>query len=131
MRTTTPPPADNHAVCLELISELGKLRDAMLEREAQSGELLANVSGDNAFSARNLVHYMTLRSTDLRQIQQKLSWLGLSSLGMQSPTCWPTSTKYWACYTGSRDRIGVTGLQKSPQAASAASACWTNTRSNF
>lgn len=81
MRTTSPPPADNHAVCLELISELGKLRDAMLEREAQSSALLAGVSGDYAFSARNLIHYLALRSTDLRQIQQKLSWLGLSSLG--------------------------------------------------
>jgi pyruvate kinase len=32
-------------------------------------------------SARNLIHYLSLRSVDLRELQDQLAWLGLSSLG--------------------------------------------------
>ncbi len=42
---------------------------------------LSRVSADNLASARNLVHYLALRQQDRRPLQDKLAWLGLSSLG--------------------------------------------------
>jgi pyruvate kinase len=71
----------NTQACLELIDQLWALRKSMLHREAAFGAELGSVSVDYRESARNLVHYLTLRSEDLRPIQDKLSWLGLSSLG--------------------------------------------------
>ncbi|OGB33462.1 MAG: hypothetical protein A3F78_22530 [Burkholderiales bacterium RIFCSPLOWO2_12_FULL_61_40] len=68
-------------VCLSLIAQLGTLRQSMLDREAAMRDELAQVCAAYGESARNLVHYLTLRSGDLRPIQEKLSWLGLSSLG--------------------------------------------------
>jgi len=71
----------NMQACLELIDQLWALRKSMLNREAALSTELSGVSEDYRESARNLVHYLTLRSEDLRPIQDKLSWLGLSSLG--------------------------------------------------
>jgi pyruvate kinase len=78
---SSPDAVSNKPACVELIAQLGALRKSMLEREAAMGAELAGVSPDYRESARNLVHYLTLRSDDLRPIQAKLSWLGLSSLG--------------------------------------------------
>jgi pyruvate kinase len=78
---SSPDAVSNKPACVELIAQLGELRKSMLEREAAMGAELAGVSADYRESARNLVHYLTLRSDDLRPIQAKLSWLGLSSLG--------------------------------------------------
>ena len=53
----------------------------MLDREAALGSELESVSPHYRQSARNLIHYLTLRTHDLRAMQEKLAWLGLSSLG--------------------------------------------------
>ncbi|MBK7052520.1 MAG: pyruvate kinase [Rhodoferax sp.] len=68
-------------VCHAIIAQLWQLRNAMLAREAAMREELSLVSPENRESARNLIHYLTLRSSDLREVQEKLTWLGLSSLG--------------------------------------------------
>jgi pyruvate kinase len=49
--------------------------------EDSHAELLAHVPAQRASSARNLVDYLALRSTDIRELQDQLSELGLSSLG--------------------------------------------------
>lgn len=81
-----PSPQDGDAiwdrkVCLAMIDKLWQLRNAMLAREATLQKELAQVAPENRDSARNLIHYLVLRSSDLREVQQQLTWLGLSSLG--------------------------------------------------
>ena len=68
-------------VCLTLIEQLWSLRRAMLAREVELQPELAKVATRHQGSARNLIHYLALRSVDLRPLQSQLSWLGLSSLG--------------------------------------------------
>jgi pyruvate kinase len=68
-------------VCRSLKEQLWLLRGAMLQSEKQHAEVISSVSPANRDSARNLVHYLAFRSGDLRALQDKLAWLGLSSLG--------------------------------------------------
>ena len=53
----------------------------MLAREEELKDELAKVLPQYRASARNLIHYLSLRSVDLRPLQVQLAWLGLSSLG--------------------------------------------------
>lgn len=64
-----------------VIEELSAIRREMLSREEQARELLNRVHPAHARSARNLVHYMALRRHDIRDLQDRLAGLGLSSLG--------------------------------------------------
>lgn len=65
----------------KLIEELREIRADMLKLEAGAIEKLLGLSTVQKDSARNLVHYMALRRRDIRQLQQMLAVLGLSSLG--------------------------------------------------
>src|SRR5262249_40445421 len=49
--------------------------------EAHHAEVLSAVEASDRLSARNLLHYLALRSSDIRDLQDQLSRLGLSSLG--------------------------------------------------
>jgi len=62
----------------DLITEIESVLSAVLEREA---ELDFTQFGDHLQSARNLVHYSALRRFDLRKTQERLTALGISSLG--------------------------------------------------
>ena len=62
----------------DLIAEIEKVRGALLEREAALD--LAQF-GARFQSAKNLVHYLALRRFDLREAQERLAALGVSSLG--------------------------------------------------
>ncbi len=75
------PAAWDRGICLTLIAQLWSLRQSMLDREAVLHEELTRVLPEHHESARNLVHFLSLRSVDLRSLQDKLAWLGLSSLG--------------------------------------------------
>jgi pyruvate kinase len=68
-------------VCQALIDELWALREHMLATEHAFSERLLAVSEPYRPSARNLAHYLALRQEDRRPLQEKLAWLGLSSLG--------------------------------------------------
>lgn len=68
-------------ICLQIIEQLWKLRKSMLGREGDLSGELEKVLPEHRDSARNLIHYLTLRSVDLRPLQEQLTWLGLSSLG--------------------------------------------------
>ncbi|MCX5748173.1 MAG: pyruvate kinase [Proteobacteria bacterium] len=70
------------------MKRLQKLRDAvgLLEAQVRDGEdagaaLIAAAHPDHRDSARNFVHYVTIRQTDLRDLQLGLIRYGLSSLG--------------------------------------------------
>jgi len=64
-------------VARELVGVLARLR----ELETEMRPLLLEVATDRRESATNLVHYVALRQSDLRDLQRQLSKLGLSSLG--------------------------------------------------
>jgi len=90
-------PASNHApmlhanpweqaVCLDLLEQLWALRKALQQSERQFGKTIQRTGTYQQASARNLAHYLAFRATDLRALQDKLAWLGVSSLGQaESP----------------------------------------------
>lgn len=65
----------------ELARELRRLRNEMRARFLASGEVFASVHPAHRRSAQNLLDYLTLRSHDLRPLQDGLARLGVSSLG--------------------------------------------------
>ncbi len=67
--------------CKELIERLWTLRGRMLEDEIGFAPWLKELAPDYQASARNLAHYLALRKTDQRPLQETLAKLGLSSLG--------------------------------------------------
>jgi pyruvate kinase len=71
----------DRSVCLALIDRLWALRAAILKSEQRYADAIARVAPHQRDSARNLVHFLALRATDLRELQTRLAWLGVSSLG--------------------------------------------------
>ena len=62
-------------------AKLQAISDRAREFESRYAEDLLAVHSEFRDSARNLVHYLALRQTDIRELQQDLAILGLSSLG--------------------------------------------------
>jgi pyruvate kinase len=62
-------------------AKLQAISDCAREFESRYAEDLLAVHPEFRESARNLVHYLALRQTDIRELQQDLAILGLSSLG--------------------------------------------------
>jgi hypothetical protein len=64
-----------------IISQLQPIRAEVLQAEQSFREELDNVHLGTLQSARNLAHYVSLRRHDLRELQQDLGRLAVSSLG--------------------------------------------------
>lgn len=64
-----------------LIADCLKIRDDLIDFVNDSGDVLDHVHASHRESAVNLLHYVALRSRDLRPLQQRLERVGLSSLG--------------------------------------------------
>jgi pyruvate kinase len=64
-----------------IIARLQPIRLEVLQAEQHFREELGHVYVGNLQSARNLVHYVSLRRHDLRELQEDLGRLALSSLG--------------------------------------------------
>ena len=64
-----------------LLDELRNVHAAMARTDRACAAYLSAIPDDQQASARNLLHYLALRSHDLRHIQPLLASLGLSSLG--------------------------------------------------
>jgi pyruvate kinase len=64
-----------------LIAPMMALRQRMLAMEHDHAEQVANAAPGYRDSARNLLHYLGLRQVDVRELQDQLASLGLSSLG--------------------------------------------------
>ncbi|MBW8313699.1 MAG: hypothetical protein K0M73_02255, partial [Hydrogenophaga sp.] len=83
--SSTPPSASDHPwntdVCLALIQRLWALRKSMLAAEHRYALAIERAGAHQRDSARNLVHFLAMRATDLRGLQSQLAWLGVSSLG--------------------------------------------------
>ena len=63
------------------LEELKVLREACLQMERQFQSSIDAVCPESKCSAQNLLHYLALRTHDLRDLQVRLAALGLSSLG--------------------------------------------------
>jgi pyruvate kinase len=68
-----------------LALDLQELRQEVLKGEATLADALDAVHPENRASARNLVHYLSLRRHDIRALQLRLARVGLSSLGRLEP----------------------------------------------
>ncbi|MCJ7816183.1 MAG: hypothetical protein MUP31_09060, partial [Xanthomonadales bacterium] len=77
-------------VCRSLVQQLDSLRSEMLAQPEISAELLAGLPAEAQLSALNMLHYLVLRSRDLRTQQEQLVRLGLSSLGRLEAHVLPT-----------------------------------------
>src|SRR5271165_4952574 len=64
-----------------LIQELEDLHSEMLNLANENLPVLVQVHKENQVSASNLLHYLALRKHDIRDLQERLGSLGLSSLG--------------------------------------------------
>jgi len=64
-----------------IIARLQPIRLEMLQAEKHFREELDHVNLGNLESARNLTHYVSLRRRDIRELQEDLVPLALSSLG--------------------------------------------------
>jgi len=64
-----------------IISQLLSVRKSMHTQEAALAPWLKGVNPSYRASARNLAHYLALRHSDLRLLQESLGHIGLSSLG--------------------------------------------------
>lgn len=71
----------DESACRTLIEQLWSLRNSMLENEAALAPWLGSVDPGYQASARNLAHYLALRRSDRRPLQEKLAQIGVSSLG--------------------------------------------------
>ena len=65
----------------KLIGELWGLRAGMVAYEAAVVPRLGAIAPHFAASGRNLAHYLALRRIDIRPLQERLAWIGVSSLG--------------------------------------------------
>lgn len=64
-----------------LRQELTELSELAVAAESAAAPALARIHPEHAEGARNLLHYVALRSRDLRALQDQLTAQGLSSLG--------------------------------------------------
>jgi pyruvate kinase len=63
-----------------LAEQLDKIESYMLQAETDFSGLLEKVHPENIKNAQNLLHYLALRSHDIREIQDELHAAGLSSM---------------------------------------------------
>jgi pyruvate kinase len=64
----------------QISKQLALIEQKMLHEEQQKADLLHQLHPDNFHSARNFLHYLVLRSEDIRGLQDLLHIKGLSSL---------------------------------------------------
>jgi pyruvate kinase len=74
----------------DLIRQVESLRQSIEQQEERDKAALAELPPERHQSAGNLLHYLALRSRDLRPLQDRLARLGLSSLGRMEPQVLPT-----------------------------------------
>jgi pyruvate kinase len=78
----TPPPT---VACKDLIRQVESLRQEIESRAELGQTALLKLPPDRHQSAENLLHYLALRSRDIRPLQDRLARLGLDSLGRVEP----------------------------------------------
>ncbi|MGD0380393.1 MAG: pyruvate kinase [Acidimicrobiales bacterium] len=91
-------------------AELAGLESLMHRAEAVHGKEIAGVHVDHRQDAINLVHYLTLRHEDVRQLQRGLGERGLSSLGRCEPHVLATIESVRGALDGSMPQLGPATL---------------------
>lgn len=81
MTTDAEARRDDAAAILELAARLEALREEMRRRFEGASAVVERVHPAHRLSAANLIDYLVLRGYDLRDVQEQLAALGLSSLG--------------------------------------------------
>jgi pyruvate kinase len=71
----------NRETVESLIGQLSALRSGMVAFAAGLTPQLRGIEPTFVASACNLAHYLALRRTDIRPLQERLAWVGVSSLG--------------------------------------------------
>lgn len=84
------PSDDVHRQLTELLAATEEVRALVRESERAHELQISRSAQRNIESARNLLHYVGLRSVDLRELQARLSSLGLSSLGRSEARVLPS-----------------------------------------
>jgi pyruvate kinase len=74
-------PSWDPKVIAAAVDEVSALRADLVAPPARVSDALRAVHPNHAASAQNLVHYVRLRRHDVRALQDRLAWIGLSSLG--------------------------------------------------
>src|SRR5947207_471165 len=69
----------SHPQTKNVKKRLERLQTEMLRLESEN--LSDSIRPDHQPGARNLLHYVALRRHDIRELQEQLAGLGLSSLG--------------------------------------------------
>ena len=64
-----------------VLQKLEQVLDAINKTELSHAHLLQNIHPNYTYAARNFIHYLSFRCFDLRQEQEILSAIGVSSLG--------------------------------------------------
>ncbi len=75
------PETWDSGVCEALIDELWSLRQSMIDHAARLEGASVGADPMHQASAINLAHYLAMRRVDLRALQERLAWLGVSSMG--------------------------------------------------
>lgn len=92
-----------------LLDALKHLRDTVTKDAAGHRNQLEHLDPAYVASAKNLLHYLSLRQHDIRPLQQRLALLGLSSLGRAESCVLPTLhavIRVLAAILGQQTRIG-------------------------
>ena len=79
----TSTPSSRQLEWLE--AQLASLRYGARKLEETCAEELAQIEPSHRNSAKNCLRYLSIRQHDIRSLQQDLSTLGLSSLGVLEP----------------------------------------------
>jgi len=99
-KCSAPPPGWDHTHLEKLIDELESIRHDMTDLAEECTQQLDLLHPAWRDSGRNLLHYLALRRHDIRPLQERLSMLGLSSLGRaESHVCAALSTLLKVLYS--------------------------------
>lgn len=66
----------------EILNELKRVKKILLEKEKAFDYLFENIHPGHLINSRNLIHYLTLRTMDIKSLQNGLHKFGLSSLSI-------------------------------------------------
>lgn len=93
---------------LQIKQELEQLNALMLDTERKHQALLEEVHPAQRLSAVNLLHYLTLRSMDIRKLQDALHERGLSSLANSESHVRSQVAKVLCYFTGYSEEVAPT-----------------------
>jgi pyruvate kinase len=88
-----------------LEADVRELREALLAAEAARRAEIAAAHPSHRRSAVNLVHYVELRNHDMRDLQERLGMVGLSSLGRSEPYVLATIEAVLSVLAGLTDQV--------------------------